>query len=659
MTASPSPVLDRVVDGRYRVEEHLARGGMASVYRATDLRLDRQVALKVMHPDLARDPEFVARFEREARSAARLSHPHVVSVFDQGEDGDLVFLAMELVQGHTLREVISGDAPLPVREAVRHLEPVLQALAAAHEAGLVHRDVKPENVLIHRTGAIKVADFGLARAVGTSTMSRTSDLLWGTAAYLAPEQVEHGRADARSDVYAAGLLLFEVLTGAKAFPGDNALQVAYQHVHGAVPRAVDLVPTVPAELDRVIQWACATDPDARPADAGELLRGLRDAVRQLSDEELDADPHGAPRATGPDAEAGDGSHGGDPTVRVAATQAVRGTATTALPRERPGEGSYARTTGNRTAKPARQPRPARPGRRRRALGWLLGILLLLLAGTGAAAAWWFTEGPGVHSPVPTLVGLTEQDATAALRGEQLDPVVEPDYSEDVAAGRVISADREPGEVVRHGTDVTLVVSQGPERYAVPPLVGQDVQQARAALEDARLAVGDVSEEHSETAPAGQVLRASQQAGTPLPPGTGVDLVVSAGPAPIEVPDVTGDPVEQATSVLEEAGFTVEVDPERVFHDDVPEGAVASQSPQDGTGFRGDTVRLVVSQGPETVEVPSLIGMQFTQAESVLTDLGLEVVREDLAGGYFGTVRFQSVDPGEQVTKGTEITLTVL
>ncbi|MBA2695141.1 MAG: serine/threonine protein kinase, partial [Actinobacteria bacterium] len=220
------PAIDRVIDGRYRVEVHLAEGGMASVYRATDLRLDRPVALKVMRPDLARDADFVSRFRREAQAAARLSHPHVVSVFDQGEDDDVVFLAMELVEGDTLRDVVATQAPLSVRRATEIVDEILQALSAAHRAGIAHRDIKPENVLMSATGTVKVADFGLARAITAGSMSRTSDLLWGTAAYLSPEQVEHGRSDERTDVYAVGLLLYELLTGVKAFPGQSPIQVA-------------------------------------------------------------------------------------------------------------------------------------------------------------------------------------------------------------------------------------------------------------------------------------------------------------------------------------------------------------------------------------------------------------------------------------------------
>jgi serine/threonine-protein kinase len=627
---------------------------MASVYEATDLRLDRRVALKVMHADLARDEQFVARFKREARAAAALSHPNVVGVYDQGEDDDLVFLAMELVPGRTLREVISAEAPLSVRDAVALFDPVLQALTAAHHAGLVHRDVKPENVLIDSHGRVKVADFGLARAITSTTVSRSTDLTWGTAAYLSPEEVERGAADERSDVYAAALLLFELLTGAKAFPGTSPIQVAYQHVHSSVPRASEQVATVPPEVDALIQWAAAQDPEHRPADAGEFRAELHTVVDQLTDRQLDAVP-GGPFA---DPDATQAFEDSTRPLRAAHTEAVPQVGT---------EGHYARTTGNRSPrrKAARTvtrpsaPAPPRPRRRRRVLGWLVGILLVLVAATGAGAAWYYTEGPGVYSTVPTLAGTTEEQARSALDIEQLDPVVEDSYSETVPAGVVISASHDPGQSIRHGTDVTLVVSQGPERYAVPELTGKTVEEARQLVEEANLTLGEPTESYDEQAPEGEIISFSPAAGEQVKPGSTVEVEVSAGREPIEIPRIDGKTEDEARQLLEDAGFTVVVDPERVFHEGVPEGSVVSQEPAEGTGFRGDEVTVTISKGPDLVEVPQVVGMQWGEAEPLLKDLGFTVKREDLAGGYFSTVRFQSIDAGEKAKRGSEITLTVL
>lgn len=676
MSRQTPSVLDRVIDGRYRVEAEIAQGGMATVYRARDLRLDRPVALKVMRADLAHDDAFVHRFVQEARSAARLSHPHIVGVYDQGEDGDVVFLAMELVDGPTLRDVITHRTPASPRQALTLLVPVAEALAEAHRRGLVHRDIKPENVLLAggRQSGVKVADFGLARAV-SATSQHTTEMLWGTAAYLAPEQVERGAADARTDVYAVGLLLYELLTGSKAFPGEDPLRVAYEHVHGAVPDPRDRLAHLPAAVAELVRHAAATRPDDRPQDAGELLLQMRELLHELPDDQLDAVPtltadESAGVDTDPDrtqALRADGRGAGDPTQLVTTGAASH---TRHLPVQRPsGDGHYARTTGNtvraRRAAPrggaAPAPAPARTARRRsrRGAGWLLALLLLLLAGGAVYGVWYVTQGPAVHSTMPTVIALPEQQARDQLDSLQLDPVVTYAYSEEVPAGVVAAADAEPGTSLRHGTDVALTVSQGPERYAVPPLAGLTLESAQASLDAASLSVGGQTREHDEVEPEGRVLRSSPAAGEPVPPGTPVDLVLSDGPAPVDVPDVTGQTQQEATSTLAGLGLTVTLDPTRDPDDTVPEGSVLSQSPSSGQLERGSMVTLVLSDGPELVVVPQVVGRQFSAVEQELTDLGLVVVREDVRGGFFGSVRSQSVEPGEEVPVGTEIVLEVV
>ncbi|AXH95582.1 protein kinase domain-containing protein [Ornithinimicrobium avium] len=360
MSAPTNPVIDSVVDGRYQVEAEIARGGMATVYRARDLRLDRAVALKVMRDDLARDDTFVRRFVHEARVVARLQHPHIVGVYDQGEDEHVVFLAMELVEGSTLRDVITRRAPLSARRALSIVVPVTEALAVAHADGLVHRDVKPENVLIsHRGQVVKVTDFGLARLDGHP--NATTEMLWGTAAYLAPEQVEHGTADPRTDVYAVGLLLHELLTGTKAFPGDDPLRVAYEHVHGGMPHARDLVPTVPEAVADLVLRAAANDPDDRPADASELLLELRRLERSLSEDELDAVPEPSD-ATTPVPTGGDRTE----LVRGAGGPGRAGpgpTATRQIPVREPGPRPRWGTPGSPGRAATAPPAPGRPGPR--------------------------------------------------------------------------------------------------------------------------------------------------------------------------------------------------------------------------------------------------------------------------------------------------------
>ena len=658
----PSSLSGRVVDGRYRVDSEIATGGMATVYRARDLRLDRPVALKVMRADLARDDSFVRRFVHEARAAARLQHPHIVSVYDQGDDDGLVYLAMELVEGRTLRDVIRTEAPLSTRAALALLIPVTEALAAAHAEGMIHRDVKPENVLLGRGRAnnVKVADFGLARVEGVPNV--TTGMLWATVPYLAPEQVEHETSDARTDVYAVGLLLFELLTGTKAFPGQDPVRVAYEHVHGGVPHVRDTVPTVPEPVEDLILRASAVEPSDRPQDGSALLTELRSLLHGLTAAELDAVPADDRTVAVPTS--------GDPTqlVRTGGPTNATRQIPVARPEPRPhapagraaapAEGQFARTTGNR--QPARKTREPRPPKQRRGVaGWFLGALVaLLLAGAGFGY-WYLTEGPAVHSAMPVVVELSEEDARAALDAEQLDPVVTYAYSEDVPSGVVIAADHGPGSVLRHGTDVTLQVSQGPERYAVPRLDGLDVATAQQTVEQNQLTLGEQTRQHHETVPAGQVVSSTPAAGEQVPPGTAVAVVVSDGPAPVDLVDVQGRSEAEARSMLEGPGLLVEISPDREFSDTVPEGSVVRQEPGPGQVERGTTVRLVLSQGPELVTVPQVVGSQFSTAEQELTDLGLVVRREDLRGGFFGTVRDQSIGPDEQVPKGTEIVLTVV
>ncbi len=625
-------LLGRVLDGRYRVLSHLADGGMASVYRAVGLRLEREVALKVMRPDLARDEEFVGRFRREARSAARLSHPHVVAVYDQGSDGPHVFLAMELVEGPNLREVIVQEAPLTARAALDIIDPVLQALGAAHRAGLIHRDVKPENVILGRDGTVKVADFGLARAVTTATMTSNAEILLGTAAYLSPEQVERGTGDARSDVYAAGLLLYEMLTGVKAFGGDSPIQVAYQHVHGEMPVASAQVPAVPARLDALIALANAREPDRRPPDASVLLAELRRARETLGDAELDSAPT-SPRASR--------ARSGSPTVALGRDH------TRPVPREAAGAGHYARTQGNRTRH-----------RRTSRVGWLLAVLLLL-GGGGAAATWYYTAGPPVHSLVPTLVGLDRAEAESALASEDLDADIVEVHAEQVPADEVIQAEPPTGTQLRHGESVELTVSLGPERYLVPDLVGVDQSEAEDLLAGQNLVRGEVSQAWDEEVPADEILSTSPAADAEVEPDTAVDLVVSAGPEPITVPDVTGATEAGATRTLQDAELTVTVTPDRVFSDAVPEGSVVSQSPSDGTLHRGDRVTLTLSKGPELIEVPDVFAMEYEEAESLLEQDGFVVEREDVLGGVFGRVRSQDPEAGTRVPEDTTVTLTVM
>ncbi|WP_240641078.1 Stk1 family PASTA domain-containing Ser/Thr kinase [Nocardioides ferulae] len=677
-----------LLDGRYRIGPRIARGGMASVYEATDLRLDRTVAVKVMHAGLGDDEEFAARFVREARAAAGLSHPNVVSVYDQGRDAGVVYLAMELVSGHTLRDVIRKESPLSPARALALLEPVLSALAAAHRAGLIHRDIKPENVLIAEDGRVKVADFGLAKAISADTQHTvTGGVLIGTVSYLAPELVVDGKADARADVYAVGVLLYELLTGRKPHQGDSPIQVAYKHVHEDVPPPSREVPGLPAYVDALVARATARDRVHRPADAGVLLHQVHRVAHALAegvddDADLTADltplllagswPD-APEADERDEVRSDTAELGEAPVTEPLRRAPapawdddemaallgpsRATTAVAVPadRTRAVPARPASPPGSPPAAPPARPAagPARPRRSRR--GPLLLVLALLVVAAVGGGAYWF--GWARYTSTPGVIGLAEAAAVDRLEAAGLSAELgDPAYSETVPKGRVISTDPEAGAQVLDGGTVTLVLSLGKERYDVPKLAGLTRGEAEAELTDTSLTLGQVVERWSETVPEGTVIRSDPARGTTLRPGTAVDLVVSKGRRPIPVKDWTGKDADRATAAMEKRDLVVEVTGEE-YSEVVPEGHVISQDPTSDTLFKGDTVSLVVSLGPPLVEVPSLVAVGVDEATQRLKDLGFEVDVEN-SSAYIGLGYVYSSDPGagEMVPKGSTITL---
>ena len=666
------PLIGRVLDGRYRVGPRIARGGMATVYEAVDLRLDRVCAVKVMHAGLGDDHDFAARFVREARSAARLSHPNVVSVFDQGDDAGTLFLAMELIPGHTLRDVIRKEAPMAPAKALALIEPVLSALGAAHQAGLIHRDVKPENVLIADDGRVKVADFGLARAISAETQhTATGGVLIGTVSYLAPELVVDGRADARSDVYAAGVLIYEMLTGRKPHEGESPIQVAYKHVHEDVPPPSDEVPGVPPYVDALVARATARDPQLRPADARVLLhqvRRVRGALDQgvLDDPELTEDLTPTVMVQRVDDDI-DYVNEDAPTI-LSTSQVARAveegrvsdvigldgweddgdTSVIGRPASEP-SATPARLPAPRPTRPAPAPRPRRSRR-----GPLLLALVLLLAVAAGVGGWWF--GSGRFTTTPGVIDMPavqaqERIEAVGLSYEEGRPV----YSETIPAGSVVRTDPAGGERILDGGTVTVLLSLGPERYEVPPLRGMRIDEARTALEKANLELGDTLRRFNERVAKGVVLSSDPEPGKQLKPGTTVDLVVSKGPKPIEVPDFTGKDADRAERRLDALGLEVRVTEEN--HDSVPEGDVIAQSPSSGRLYRGDVVTLTVSKGPVLVEIPDLRAVGVEQATATLEGLGFQVRTEE-SGSYLGLGYVASADPdfGTMAPKGSVVTL---
>ncbi|WP_069811796.1 Stk1 family PASTA domain-containing Ser/Thr kinase [Streptomyces sp. TP-A0874] len=646
-TTLQDPLVGQVLDSRYRVDARVAVGGMATVYRAMDTRLDRVLALKVMHPALAADEAFVDRFIREAKAVARLDHPNVVGVYDQGTDGTYVYLAMEYVAGCTLRDVLRERGALRPRIAMDVLEPILAALGAAHRAELVHRDMKPENVLIGDDGRVKVADFGLARPVDTNT-SASSGALLGTVSYLAPEQIEHGTADTRVDVYACGILLYEMLTGGKPHTGGTPAQVLYQHLHEDVPPPSETVAGLAPELDALVAAATARSPEARPADAVALLARAKEARKALTDEQLDTVPpqalarepsgsedltsviprHGAGRALPAPA-------GADPlnlTTRLEPSEAVSGTG----PLE-PGGGPGRR--GGRWWLPSRG---------------VLALLAAVLMVVGLGAGVWYINS-GQFTRVPGVLDMPRQRAERVLSDKGLSVSLKEAFSDTVEQGRVISSAPEPGSRVRGNGTVTLTVSRGPELVKVPDVQELPLGEAKRKLRKAGLAPGIVNKEFDEEVPPGSVIRTTPEAGTERRSESAIAIIVSRG-APIETPDVVGDSVDEAREALEEVGLKVKIATSGAFSKE-DKGSVAEQSPGRGEELaKGDTVTLTLSKGQEMIKVPNVEGMHQDEARKKLEKAGFKV---RVSRFFLGdTVFSQSVGGGEKAPKGSQITIRI-
>ncbi|MFD7507098.1 Stk1 family PASTA domain-containing Ser/Thr kinase [Streptomyces sp. NPDC059850] len=630
-TTLQDPLVGQVLDGRYRVEARIAVGGMATVYRAVDTRLDRVLALKVMHQSLASDAAFVDRFIREAKSIARLAHANVVGVYDQGTDGPHVYLAMEYVAGCTLRDVLRERGALQPRAALDILEPVLAALGAAHRAGFVHRDMKPENVLIGDDGRVKVADFGLVRAVDTNTSASTGSVL-GTVSYLAPEQIEHGTADTRADVYACGVVLFEMLTGSKPHGGDTPAQVLYQHLHEDVPPPSVAAPEVAPALDALVASATARDVALRPADAVDLLGQVRTARAALTDVQLDAVP---PQAHAlPD----DGSEA----------------RTTVIPRP---AGAMAQDEVNHTSRLELPPEPPAPApRRRMPRRGVVTIVAAVLLALGIGAGVWYISA-GQFTNVPSVLKMTRSDAEKKLESAGLDVKVVQDYSDVVDKNKVISSKPGVGERIRSTGTVTIHVSQGPPRAEVPNVVGRPLTEARQKIADAGLRVGKVTRTFRNETPQNTVVSTTPGPDSVRRPDTPVNILVSKG-EPIEIPDLTGDAPADARAELREAGFKVKFAERRIFSEE-DRGTIAAQSPQAETdGAKGDTVTLTLSKGQQMIEVPDVKGLSTDDAKRELEDLGFTVKVDKPLLFPGDEVKDQSVSGGDKAPKGSEITITV-
>jgi len=661
------PLQGRVLDGRYRVESFLARGGMATIYRGADLRLERTVAIKVMHPTFATDPGFVDRFEREARAAARLNSQYAVGVHDQGNDAGVTYLVMEYVPGHTVRDVLRAHGPLPPAQALAIVDPVLQALAAAHRAGYVHRDIKPENVLISEDGRVKVTDFGLARAIEGADSGKTNGLLLGTVAYLSPEQVEHDHTDARSDVYSTGILLFELITGQVPFTASAPMQVAYRHVHEDVPAPSSVRPGIPAGIDALVLEATRRRPEERFGDADAFLAAVRTQRTALPPAQpwtpsptdtLIVTREPGTGGTAKQAALGAAAVGG---ARASAAPAVRAPATPITATPTPGAFPHAEpppapSSEAQDTEVSHQTAPdaARKPRRGRKALWLGAVAVICVV-----AVLLIAFGPLQRVTVPDVLGRTPTEAAAILAPSNLTLDSEQaDYSEDYAKGLIMSTDPGPESKARTGSVVLAVVSKGPERYDVPKLKKLTLEEAEVALSAANLTVGEQTEAYHDSVKKGAIISSDPPAGESVKPDTPVSLVVSKGPEPVTIPTLEGTDGDAAEKTLTDLGL--EVDRKDKTSESVAKDLVISTDPPAGAGtFRGETIELVVSKGPPLVEVPNVVGMNEDEARATLQGAGFVVaVNKPLGFVVFG-VNSQDPRGGTKAPKGSTVTITVV
>lgn len=618
-----------IIDGRYQLMRIIDSGGMATIYSALDLRLDRQVAVKIMHPHLAHDENYVERFIREAKAAAAISHPNIVAIQDQGwNQGGVpaVFIVMELVEGATLRQYLNEQGRLPLTELLAIIKPVLSALAAAHRIGIVHRDIKPENILISKDGRVKIADFGLARgSIIGKTMTAESSVVLGSVSYLAPEQVERGVADARSDVYSTGVMFFEALTGEKPFSGDDPVQVALKHVKERVPRLSQMMTGVLPALDDLIYLATSSNPDERPIDAGDFLNKIRSLA-------LDTD--------------GKADASGKSQMSLELDLPPRN----AEPVKEKPISENQNESGEEVSRPAKRKLSKRVKRNRTIA---VAIVIAIIAAT-----WYIVIGPGTRIEIPSVAGMTITQASNALTplGVSIE-IREKEFSEDIAEGKVIRSDPAGGDKVAEGGTVYLYVSQGKERYTVPTISGLTPEEATALIQDNNLRVGAVTSKFSPDVEAGKIITQEPAASARVMRDSLVNFVVSKGIESMAVNNYTGKSGEQALNELTAAGFDVEVE-YRYSETEAPDFVIAQLPEPSGDLPKGSKIILIVSQGTEFIKIPNLIYKPADEAKKLLEDAGL-IVKVDPSGKN-AIKRVYAIDPkvDSKVKRGTTVTISV-
>ena len=610
-----------LISGRYLVNSLLASGGMASVYLAQDNVLERKVALKVIHPHLAKDKSFIDKFKREAKVAAKLSHPNLVNVFDQGTDGEITFLVMEYIPGITLRDAMNDFGALAPDKALEIIEPLTAALAAAHSAGILHRDLKPENVFLSDEGAVKLGDFGLARAISQHTQTGS---IVGTVAYLSPELVLRGQADARSDVYSLGVMIFEMLTGRQPFQGEQAVQVAYQHANENIPEPSSINSSIPPLLDEIVLWATARNPEHRPASATALLpvisRARSDLSKGLTTALTDIDK----------------------TARFNFSEeylAPAGATEVIEPLE----------IDSQTQASSLATKLSSANRRGRILLTLATLLALF---GGAGSGWWFSSGPGGLAIVPELTGRSLDQAIAALEPLGLTIEQAEENSSDTPAGLVARTDPAAGSRIFKNSVITVFVSIGPKQVKVPEVVGLSAQEANNLLTEAGFVVGSTKNFFSDL-PKGQVFKLSAETGAVLNQSSVIDIFVSLG----ALPEVSGLPIAQARELL--AGLSLEITEQEVFDNAIPEGNVVRLLPSVEPLPEAGSVTLEISKGPEIISMPNVKGETIAAAKTLLENLGLRVVIDtNVLSSNFGIAKVKSQNPkaGIEIRVGDSVTI---
>ena len=664
-SADEDHMLKRLIDGRYRIVKIIDTGGMASVYRAHDERLGRDVALKIMHPHLANTASLVERFEAEARSAARLMHPEIVQIFDQGTWRRRPYLVMEFINGPNLRQVLIKEGTLSLGRALEITEQVLEALQAAHGMQIIHRDIKPENILLAPSGKVKVADFGLAHAVNQATGTTTGSVM-GTVTYLAPELISQTTSDARCDVYSVGIMAYELISGVPPFQGETAIRTAWQHVSEDVPPLSNTVSRIPSEVDDLIAALTAREPQDRPADAGAALQLIR-AVSACLSPELSARKAKRPVIVAQETETERTplGKGGTALLPVLPASSPQVPAAPIRPHNADTSDDYSATLPETNPeKPLTVVAAATPEETSKAppqekskKRLVAAIIAAILVTAGAVTGWYFTLGPGGRVAIPNVEGKTVAQAKSMLVKAELKVKISREYSDTIAPNKATRTNPKAGAKAWKKSRVNLYISRGIEYVKVPDLTGKDGSQAAKLLKEAKLKLAGTSAEYSDEVEKGKIIATDPKAGTTLRHHSPVKVTVSKGKEPITLPDLAGKTEEEAAEIL--SNLKLEMEKTTEFSDSVPRGQVIGQEPEaETTVYHHDRIKVRFSLGPEMVEVPNVTALSMEAAKQKLTDLGFQVnVQKQLLGIAPNRVYSQSPGGGTKLKSGSTVTLT--